>query len=347
MAIVKSKAEESRDFTAPENQAEVVEADMNELFGENLPAEEADTSGITELIGDEDKPKPESEPEAQSNEQESEELSKEEGEEAEEVPESGDTDSETTEETAETPEETPEETPDDRIEKLLKANELLMAKINDGSYISAEVEIAAPVETPSQVAQSQVQVPSRLVPVPDLKVTIEGITEEKFAEIQQDKDVFNSYIQDAVQRGVQSTHLQMNAAINQAMTVREQIGAFFKDPKNKDIMPLHNKVREEAFKLDASMPEASILEVLNKAGENIRTEYKPILDAMSIQKKEIIKTKKEAATESAKPKVPRFANTTGRREVAVSPKEMSAAEKDMLEMYGESTEEADSGQFVF
>lgn len=363
MAIVKPKTKESEAYKTPdvpEDANRDLPKELEELFGESLPQQIEDEDVFDHLAKDKKDPEPEqtkeevveSEPESEvqsdEQEQEQEELPEEEGEATEEVPESGDTDHETTEEISETTEEATEENLAEQLVSVQKANELLMAKINEGSYISAESEIAAPVETPSQVAQSQTQIPSRLVPVPNLQVSMDTITDEQFAEIQEDKDAFKSYIQNMFQQGVQSTHLQMNEAINQAMTVREQIGSFFKDDKNKDILPLHNKVKEEAYKLDASMPGASILEVLTKAGENVRTEYKPILDAMRIQKKEIIETKKEAAKEKGKPKVPQFAGTTGRREVAVTPKKMSAAEKDVLELFGEGTgAEEDSGKYVY
>lgn len=362
MAIVKPKtkieepkAEEPEAYKTPgvpEDANRNIPEELEDLFGESLPSETVKEDAVFDNLAKDTKesepePEPEPEPEVKADEETAEELPEEKGETPEEVPESGDPDPETAEEEPEAGEETPEETTAEQLARSQEANRLLIAKINDGSYVSAEAEIAAPVETPAQVAQSQVQTPSRLTPVPNLQVSVEDLSDEQFVEIQEDKAAFKTYVQGMIQQGVQSTHLQMNEAINTAMTVREQIGSFFKDDKNKDIMPLHNKVKEEAYKLDAVMPEASVLQVLEKAGEIVREQYKEILDAMSIQKKEIIKTKTEAAKVRAKPKVPRFANTTGRREVAANPKKPSAAEVDMLEMFPDTGPADTDSRYVY
>lgn len=340
MPVAKPKSEESEPYKTPGVPEDVnrnIPEELEELFGESLPQESLDDSVFDNLAKEREEPKLElePEPEVKIDEESSEELPEEEGKKTEEVTESRDTNTEAIEKESETPEEIVEETPDDQLKKAQRANALLIAKINDGYYSPAEAEI--PTQSVPQQTQEQpiIQTPSKMVPVPDFKVTVEGITEDKFQEIQTDKEAFNDYIQDAVQRGVQSVQLQTVEIVQQSNFVNQQIAAFAKDPKNADILPLIKRVTTEAQKLDASMPEASIQEVLAKAADKVRNEFAEILTLTEVQKKEILKTKKEAAKIKAKPQIPKFAKGTGAREVAVTPEKISAAEQNVLDEVSE------------
>ena len=312
-------------------------SEENPLAEELSKKDNKDPLGTKAIAETEPDPEPEVEEDVEDPKPEVE-TPEEEGEEAAPDSEPGDGDSQGAEEDEEAPEEAAEK-PDPaqaRIAELETAHLKLLEKINSGAFIEPQAPIPAEIEkeTPVQKAQAQTQIPSRMTAVPDLTISIDPITDEMFQEIQSDPRAFDNYMKDRDQRVVQSTRLQMVDTFNSMQTLRDQINEFAKSPENVDIKPLINIVVKEATRLDASMPEATVPEVLAAAGNAVRANYKDILTVTTAQRKEIHETKKAAAKQTAKPTVPRFARPTARREVAATPTEASQQEKEILETFG-------------
>jgi len=158
-------------------------------------------------------------------------------------------------------------------------------------------------EEAKEVANRTTAVVERVLPKP-----IEGMKElsdEEFEELFEDKDKFNSYINDVAQRARQQTLQSTGVIVQGIIETRQRVDGFFKKPENSDLTAIREFILRRAVDIESDKPGIKPEDALSQSAKEFREQIK----ASSSRRSREVEEKKN----SARAKAGRFASPPKRK----------------------------------
>ncbi len=202
-------------------------------------------------------------------------------------------------------EEEEELTTEEALAKAQEQIQALLATINNGAVVELPEgieETLAPTVDPKVVAEQAAAAEAEKLA---MEKNAYDISDEEFTEILEDKGKFTNFLKGREHAIFRAALSQQSDAINKTMNMRMDVGQFFQEEKNKDILPLRELVMKTAITIEDRHPDWSTTEKMEASATAVRKQHAKALAMAS-----------KGSARTAKPKPGKFAQTAPSRRAA-------------------------------